>query len=115
MVPKSYLDSDSKLANPLHDACRRGNIDSLEECLENNIPVNAKDQAGNTPLHWAAHSGNVDCLLKLIEKCGDILAFSTKNRLGDTPLHMAAFKGNHQMFCTFLITKSIKRTKIKHC
>ena len=94
MVPKSYLDSDSKLANPLHDACRRGNIDSLEECLENNIPVNAKDQAGNTPLHWAAHSGNVGCLLKLIEKCGDILAFSTKNRLGDTPLHMAACKGN---------------------
>ena len=84
---------DSKIATPLHDACRRGNIDLLEECLENNIPVNAMDQAGNTPLHWAAHSGQAECLKKLIQNCGDMLTFSSKNRLGDTPLHMAAFKG----------------------
>ena len=93
MVPKNYLCMDSKIATPLHDACRRGNIDLLEECLENNIPVNAMDQAGNTPLHWAAHSGQAECLKKLIENCGDMLTFSSKNRLGDTPLHMAAFKG----------------------
>ena len=94
MVPKNYLSMDSKLATPLHDAARRGNIDLLEECLENNIPVNATDHAGNTALHWASHSGHVECLLKLIESCGNVLQFSLKNRLGDTPLHMAAFKGN---------------------
>ena len=85
---------DSQIATPLHDACRRGNVDLLEECLENNIPVNATDHAGNTPLHWAAHAGNIDCMRKLINTCGNVLKYSTKNRLGDTPLHMAAFKGN---------------------
>jgi len=94
MVPKTYLAMDSKLATPLHDACRRGNLDLLEECLENHIPVNATDQAGNTPLHWCAHSGNVECLRKLVEECGNMLTYSSKNRLGDTPLHMAAFKGH---------------------
>ena len=96
MVPKTYLAMDSKLATPLHDACRRGNLDLLEECLENHIPVNATDQAGNTPLHWCAHSGNVECLRKLVQECGNMLTYSSKNRLGDTPLHMAAFKGNYQ-------------------
>ena len=94
MVPKNYLAMDSKLATPLHDAARRGNLDLLEECLDNKTPVNSLDRAGNTALHWACHSGNVECLRKLIESCGTILTFSGKNRLGDTPLHMAAFKGN---------------------
>ena len=93
MVPKTYLALDSKLAAPIHDACRRGNLDLLLECLENNIPVNSIDQAGNTALHWACHSGNVECLAKLIERCGNMLTYSLKNRLGDTALHMAAYKG----------------------
>ena len=42
---------------PLHDACRRGNLDSLEECLLNRVPVNCVDRAGNTPLHCASHAG----------------------------------------------------------
>jgi len=94
MVPKTYLALDSKLAAPIHDACRRGNLDLLLECLENNIPVNSIDQAGNTALHWACHSGNVECLAKLIERCGNMLTYSLKNRLGDTALHMAAYKGH---------------------
>ena len=93
MVPSNYLAKDTKLASPLHDAARRGNLELLEECLENKVPVNGIDRAGNTPLHWAAHSGNVECLLRMIELCGDVISFSAKNRSGDTALHMAAFKG----------------------
>ena len=97
MVPKTYLALDSKLATPIHDACRRSNLELLLECLDNNIPVNSVDQAGNTPLHWACHSGSVACLMKLIERCGSILSYALKNRLGDTALHMAAYKGNEMV------------------
>ena len=102
MVPKTYLALDSKLAAPIHDACRRGNLELLLECLDLNIPVNSIDQAGNTALHWACHSGSVACLEKLIERCGNMLSYSLKNRLGDTALHMAAYKGNFGQCILFL-------------
>ena len=38
--------------NAFHDACKRGNLELLEECLANKIPVNVPDKAGNTGLHW---------------------------------------------------------------
>ena len=53
--------------NPMHDACRRGHVDLLSECLANRAPVNSVDKAGNTPLHWAAVSGQVECVQKLLE------------------------------------------------
>ncbi len=70
---------------PLHDACRRGNLDSVEECLLNRIPVNLPDRSGNTPLHWAAHSGHTDCLNRLLAV--PHIKLNATNRLGDTPLH----------------------------
>lgn len=100
LVPANYLSTTSGGGSgdlsPLHDACRRGNVDLLEECLSNRAPVNVGDRAGNTPLHWAAHSGNADCLRRLLSLSGQIKT-SLKNRLGDTPLHQAAYKGRTEI------------------
>ena len=59
-------ETDEVSLNPLHDACRRGNLELLEDCLLNRVPVNAPDCAGNAPIHCAAHSGQVDALKRLL-------------------------------------------------
>jgi len=69
----------------MHDACRRGNMEALEECLMNRVPVNLGDRSGNTPLHWAAHSGQLVCVERLLGT--GHLFIAAKNRLGDSPLH----------------------------
>lgn len=97
LVPANYLthNNDGQVPfeqNPMHDAARRGNMDLLEECLMNKIPVNAVDMAGNTALHWAAHSGHLDCLQRILAV--PHVKTSLRNRVGDTPLHQAAWKGH---------------------
>ena len=46
LVPANYFPKKEDL-NPLLDACRRGNLDLLEECLLMKIPLNASDLTGN--------------------------------------------------------------------
>lgn len=105
LVPSNYLscsewsqDGSGACSNsPIHDACRRGNLDLLEECLLNKVPLNCPDRAGNTPAHWAAHSGNVDCLRRLLEVGGPLVKVTQTNRLGETPLHLAASRGHPEV------------------
>jgi ankyrin repeat protein len=100
LVPSNYLTSPtagmaaSELTelNPLHDACKRGNLDLLEECFLNRVPVNIPDKAGNTGLHWAARGGHEVCVERLLQ-LGLQIDVNCLNRLGDTPLHLAAKKG----------------------
>ena len=79
--------------NPFHDACKRGNLDLLEECLANNVPINVPDKAGNTGLHWACRGGHEDCVARLL-KFGPNINVNPENRLKDAPLHLAAHKGS---------------------
>ena len=56
-VPSNYLEtagSDGS-TSPLHDAAKRGNIEMVQECLLNKMPVNQGDPAGA----WA--QGPVTC------------------------------------------------------
>ena len=96
-VPSNFLSSGEEVKDltPLHDACRRGNLDLLDDCLQSKVPINTLDRVGNTAIHWACHSGHADCLSKILETIEPkVLSLNAKNRLGDTPLHMAAAK-NH--------------------
>ena len=52
LVPAAYVGSGAQADYVFHDACKRGNLELLEECLENKVPVNVPDKAGNTGLHW---------------------------------------------------------------
>merc|ERR1712038_466830 len=93
LVPSNLLEnlSSSSSSSPLHDAAKRGNTGLLKECLDNKIPVNQTDPAGNTALHWASRAGEVDCVMLLLS-VGQISVNKT-NKLGDTPAILAALHG----------------------
>jgi len=98
MVPSNLVSSGGAQdtgasGNAFHDACKRGNLELLEECLANKIPVNVPDKAGNTGLHWACRGGHGDIISRLLELKKQ-LEVDLDNRLGDTPLHLAAERGS---------------------
>lgn len=97
LVPSNYVAEDiSKTIDfPMHEAAKRGNLPFMEECLQNKIPINAQDKAGNTPLFWASHGGHIDCVEALLDN--NLIMLNSQNRLGETCLHAAAWKRHPQV------------------
>jgi ankyrin repeat protein len=101
LVPCNHL-RDNVIANPLHEAAKRGNVDMVKQMIGNGVSVNGLDNAQNTALHWAARGGHASCITALLyiptKQGGVILSpniiLNQQNLLGDTPLHCAAFKGS---------------------
>ncbi|KAI1718038.1 ankyrin repeats (many copies) domain-containing protein [Ditylenchus destructor] len=93
-VPKDFVDSSTnvlKIDFPLHEAARRGNLEFLEECLQNNVSVNCLDKSGSTALYWASHGGHLQAVQLLLSVAK--ICVSSQNKMGDTPLHAACYKG----------------------
>lgn len=103
LIPANFITSQGEIS-PFLDACKRGNLELLEECLLNQVPVNGIDLAGNTGIHWACRGGHHDCLRRLLH-LGMQVKIDLENRLGDTPLHLAALKGSKA--CIQLLRTSI--------
>ena len=75
-------------ASPLHDAAKRGDVETARKLIEQGADVNGKDdEYGNTPLFYAAHKGKKDVAEFLIAKGADVNA---KTNMYRTPLHVAA-------------------------
>ncbi|CAN8029678.1 unnamed protein product [Ixodes persulcatus] len=93
LIPSNYVEENAEeLLHPLHDSAKRGNLQFLEECLANKVPVNSLDKAGCTALHWACHAGHVECARILLSVPG--VHIDAQNKLGDTALHSSAWKGH---------------------
>lgn len=91
LVPKSYVQIDARLEDPIFEAAKRGNMELLVKLVDElHADVNGLDAAGNTPLHWASRAGHLDAVEYLITKGSHV---NVKNNLGDTPLHSAAASG----------------------
>ena len=83
---------------------RHGKLADIEEIIdqsEHNIPIDYKDDMGNTLLHIAAQNGHKR-LVKFCLRRGASLKAQTLS--GQTPLHFA-FGFGHQMLGEYLITK----------
>lgn len=91
-------DSAASLSERLIEACRRNNLDLLEEVLqEDSTPEflnSATDALGNTALHTASIYGSVDAIDVLLDSEG--LEVDPVNTLDqDTPLHVAVRAANN--------------------
>ena len=66
---------NSKEGNLFLSAARAGNLKHIKKIFKNesNVPINYKDEKGNTSLHLAAMSGSADCVKYLVEKGADML------------------------------------------
>lgn len=110
LIPSNYVEENAEeLLHPLHDSAKRGNLQFLEECLSNKVPVNSLDKAGCTALHWACHAGHVECARILLSIPG--VHIDAQNKLGDTPLHSSAWKGHADVTRMLLASGADKSLK----
>ncbi|CAL9213569.1 unnamed protein product [Arabidopsis halleri] len=58
----------------IHAFAREGEVENLLKCIENGIPVNARDSEGRTPLHWAIDRGHLNVAEALVDKNADVNA-----------------------------------------
>jgi ankyrin repeat protein len=98
---ESATDFDSDEEGDLWAAAKNGDIETLEELLDDGADPNAQDQLGITPLSWCAMTGHKKAAELLVEHGADV---NQPNRDGGTALHAAAFLGNTEMV-QFLIAE----------
>ena len=79
--------------NPLHEAAKAGDLDSVNHFLDldaHAVAVDAKDGVGETPLHKAATGGRLSVVARLIAAGANV---TVKSLYGDAPLHWAVYGG----------------------
>ena len=79
---------DSKCA--LISAVRTGNAETVVDLLDRGVPIDTKDDEGNSLLYWAAKGGHVTTVRLLIRRGCDV---DSVDGSGLTPLHWAAALG----------------------
>ncbi|KAG7605937.1 Acyl-CoA-binding domain-containing protein 1 [Arabidopsis thaliana] len=85
LVYEEESDNELKI-DAIHAFAREGEVENLLKCIENGIPVNARDSEGRTPLHWAIDRGHLIVAEALVDKNADVNA---KDNEGQTSLHYA--------------------------
>ncbi|XP_065672988.1 osteoclast-stimulating factor 1-like [Hydra vulgaris] len=115
LIPSNYVDENTEsIDNPLHEAAKRGNVDFLNECLNNKVSINGLDKSGSTALHWAASGGHMACAVALLNEPN--ISLDVQNKLGDTALHNASWKGHTDIVEALIergANKSIKNNEKK--
>lgn len=83
--------ASSVVADPLHDAAKKGDVALAKQLLAQGAIVAAPDDAGEPPLLIAALAGHGEVVALLLDKGADI---EIRNKGGLTALHAAAYGGN---------------------
>jgi ankyrin repeat protein len=90
-------DNNDARENLLHDAVRRGDIETCRTLIAKGMDVNAKNTAGETPLLLAADCGHIGIAKLLLENGADVKIRGDWNSF--TPLHWASGVGSKEMVC----------------
>jgi ankyrin repeat protein len=99
---------DGKLAiTPLHAAAAKGQVEIMRLLLDSGLPVDAKDDKGQTPLHYAVGERQQEAVSLLLERKANPDAKSGSTHFGGeristghaemTPLSLAAIGGDLAM------------------
>ena len=83
-MKKEKIDWERKLLK----ATKRGDLDTVKECIKKHVKVNIEDRRGNTPLHYACNCSNIEMADLLIKAGANV---NKKNRQGFTPISSALF------------------------
>ena len=76
----------------LHKAVEEGNRELVSLILHGGVPVNIRNNKGETPLHEAAARGQVSMVNHLLLESG--IDIDLRDRVEETPLHKAAKMGH---------------------
>lgn len=103
MEPESNIKEQFQLYNSnyasfndiIEPQCYKVNPMVIDELLNSNISVNAKDLSGSSPIFYAIELGNSDIINKLINNKANIVTKTVKNNTGVTPYKYALNLYNH--------------------
>ena len=84
----------------IHDQIIHGNVDQVNQLIENGAEINCYDQLHWTPLHLAIRLGKMEIVKILLNKRPDIEA---KSLLGLTPLHFSVMLEDPEMVKILLL------------
>ena len=84
----SPIEIDSDLVNRFHGAAYKGDVSTVNELLEEGVPVDCVDVDDHTALFDAAFHNRTDVIRLLLQNGANI---NKQNRWGDTPVHYAAW------------------------
>lgn len=104
--PDEKLDNARDPGSALHQAAGKGDLDEIEQLLNEGVDIEVKDKLLFTPLHRAAENGNYMAVRLLLDKGANVRA---KSKYGVTPLHAAAQRG-HTEIVKLLLSRGAKVT-----
>lgn len=78
----------------LHWAAAGGSYKIVEDLINKDLQVNAKDSYNWVPLHYASYFGRLEVVKLLIEKGADI---NSKTPIGETPLYLARLENKSEI------------------
>ncbi|RZF44684.1 hypothetical protein LSTR_LSTR000636 [Laodelphax striatellus] len=100
-IPSNYVEAHTEIIDtPLHEAARRGNLNFLQQCLQQGVSATGLDTVGNTALYWACLGGHLDCVNELLAI--PKLPLNAQNKIGETALHAASSRGHCEIVALLL-------------
>lgn len=87
-------DTDEGLADLLIDGARYGDLEDVQQAIEQGAQVDWQDEQGRTALHMASANGHTQTVIYLLKAGAEA---APANKEGNTPLHFACLNGHVQV------------------
>ncbi len=113
-IAEEYRQSDTIAAVRIqlwHDAAKSGDVEVLEQLLEQGVTVRA-ELKGRTALYTAAREGHTDAVLLLLEQGAAVNV--TDSLMGNPPIYAAAGQGHTSVVRSLLHEGADANVKTKH-